>query len=135
VKPGWHREEKIVVNQYRVRAQQSLEFYTEERCYITELCNSGYNAGASLAIARVEGGITTQLHALTGTTETYIVIDGVGQMEVDGHTFAISAGDQVVIPPGVSQRVGNEGEADLRFYCLCTPRFQPECYVNLEAQA
>ena len=135
VVPGWRREEKIVVDEYLLRAQQSLEFYTEERCYITELCNSGYNAGASLAIARVEVGLTTQLHSLTGTTETYIVIDGVGQMEVDGQTFAISAGDQVVIPPGVSQRVSNEGESDLRFYCLCTPRFQPECYVNLESQA
>ena len=56
-------------------------------------------------------------------------------MEVDGHIFGISAGDQAVIPPGVAQRVTSEGEADLRFYCLYTPRFQPSGYVNLEAES
>ena len=124
-----------MVDEYLVSAEESLEFFTDYRCHITELCNSGHNTSASLAIARVEVGVTTQFHALTGTTETYIVIEGVGQMEVDGHIFVISACDQVVIPPGASQRVTNGGEADLRFYCLCTPRFQPGCYVNLEAQA
>ncbi len=111
----------------------SPEFYTDERCYITELCNTSHNPDASLAIARVEVGVTTQLHSLTGTQETYIVIAGHGQMEVDGRRFAIQPGDQVVIPPGVSQRVTSDGQEDLRFYCLCTPKFEPECYVNLEA--
>jgi mannose-6-phosphate isomerase-like protein (cupin superfamily) len=121
--------------EYLVKAEESAEFLTSERCYITELSNSTQNADASLAIARVKTGVTTQLHALTGTTETYIVIDGAGQMEVDGDLFGITAGDQVVIPPGVAQRVTGEGETDLRFYCLCTPRFQPGCYVNLEADS
>jgi mannose-6-phosphate isomerase-like protein (cupin superfamily) len=121
--------------EYFVKAEESVEFLTSERCYITELSNSAQNADASLAIARVETGVTTQLHALTETTETYIVIEGVGQMEVDGHLFGITRGDQVVIPPGAAQRVTSEGETDLRFYCLCTPRFQPSCYVNLEADS
>ena len=121
--------------EYLVKAEESIEFLTDERCYITELSNSAHNASASLAIARVEVGVTTQLHALTSTTETYIVIDGVGKMEVDGHSFGISAGDQVVIPPGIAQRVTSEGGVDLRFYCLCAPRFRPECYVNLEAES
>ena len=115
-----------------VKARGSAEFLTDERCHITELCNSSLNADASLAIARVEVGVTTQLHSLTDTAETYIVIEGLGRVEVDGKAFDISAGDQVVIPPGVAQRVTSVGDADLRFYCLCTPRFQVGCYVNLE---
>jgi mannose-6-phosphate isomerase-like protein (cupin superfamily) len=122
-----------VLEKYLVRAEESPEFSTGERCYITELCNSESNADASLAIARVEVGVSTQLHSLTATTETYIVIEGAGRMEVDGHEFAIGAGDQVVIPPGISQRVTSTGDADLRFYCLCTPRFLPQCYLNLDA--
>jgi mannose-6-phosphate isomerase-like protein (cupin superfamily) len=129
------KREDSVKFEYLVNAEESVEFLTSERCYITELCNSTHNADASLAIARVEVGITTQLHALTGTTETYIVIEGAGQVEVDGHLFGITRGDQVVIPPGVAQRITSEGETDLRFYCLCTPRFQPSCYVNLEADS
>ena len=122
-----------MLEKYLVRAEESPEFSTGERCYITELCNSESNADASLAIARVEVGVTTQLHSLTATAETYIVIEGTGRMEVDGLEFAISTGDQVVIPPGISQRVTNIGDADLRFHCLCTPRFLPQCYLNLEA--
>jgi mannose-6-phosphate isomerase-like protein (cupin superfamily) len=127
--------EHSVKFEYLVKAEEIAELLTSERCYITELSNSAKNADASLAIARVETGVTTQLHALTATTETYIVIDGTGQMEVDGQVFGIAAGDQVVIPPGVAQRVTSEGETDLRFYCLCTPRFQPGCYVNLETDS
>ncbi|MBO7004573.1 MAG: cupin domain-containing protein [Pseudomonadales bacterium] len=118
-------------SEYFVEAT-GLEFWTDERCYITELCNTDKLAESSLAIARVEAGVTTQLHALTGLTETYIVIEGSGQMEVADETFEINPGDQVVIPPGVPQRVTALNDQQLRFYCLCTPRFYPESYVNLE---
>lgn len=119
---------------YLINAQERAEFWTDERCFITELCNTEQLAGGSLAIARVQAGVTTQLHALTGVTETYIVIEGAGQMHVAGQEFAIQPGDQVVIPPGAAQQVtAHAGEVDLRFYCLCTPRFTADCYVNLEA--
>jgi mannose-6-phosphate isomerase-like protein (cupin superfamily) len=38
----------------------------------------------------------------------------------------------VVIPAGVSQQIQNEGQGDLVFYCICTPRFTPDCYEPLE---
>ena len=117
---------------YFVKRDESAEFWTDERCFITELCNTGLAPGASLAIARVESGVTTQLHSLTGLTETYVVIEGSALMEVDGNRFNIASGDQVVIPPGVPQRVTALGESDFWFYCLCTPRFCADSYVNLE---
>ncbi len=120
------------MREYLVKSDNAAEFWTAERCYITELCNTDCAPDGSLAIARVEPGITTQLHSLTGLTETYIVIEGCGQMEVDGNQFNIAIGDQVMIPSGIPQRVTALGESDLRFYCLCTPRFSPASYVNLE---
>lgn len=114
------------------RAEDAGEFWTDERCYITELCNTPGLPEGSLAIARVEPGVTTQLHALKGIKETYIVISGKGRMEVDGECFDIEPGDQVVIPAGISQRVTAISAEDLRFYCLCTPRFHPASYVNQE---
>ena len=116
-----------------VKSASSAEFWTDERCYITELCNTEALPDSSLAIARVEPGVTTQLHALEGITETYIVFQGTGLMDVAGETFDIGHGDQVVIPPGVSQRVTATSDQDLKFYCLCTPRFLPETYINLES--
>ena len=113
-------------------ATKTIEYFTEERCYITELCNSPISPNGSLAIARVPAGTTTQLHSLNGINETYIVIEGKGEVEVDGDLYSISAGDQVAIASGVPQRVTSLGENDLRFYCLCTPRFHPDSYINLE---
>jgi len=122
------------MSKFLVTNTGAKEFWTDERCYISELCNTDQLSEGSLAIARVEMGVTTQLHSLTGLIETYIVIEGHGLMEVNGDQFVIKSGDQVVIPAGASQRVSNQGDVDLRFYCLCTPRFYPQSYVNLEGR-
>lgn len=110
------------------------EFYTPERCHITELLNAPAEADVSLAVARVEPGVTTQLHALTGIVERYIVRKGEGIVEIDGVAHPLRLGDSALIPAGAAQRITNTGAGDLEFYCLCTPRFFPESYVNLEAE-
>ena len=120
-------------NPYFIKAQDTPEFGTGERCFITELCNTSAAPDASLAIARVAAGTTTQLHLLKRVTETCIVMAGCGDMEVDGQRFRIGVGDQIVIPAGVAQRVTALGDEDLRFYCVCTPRFTPGCYASLES--
>lgn len=108
------------------------EFWTEERCFITELHNADLSPDASLALARVPPGVETQLHSLTGVTEVYILRKGSGVIEVGGVQRRVAAGEQAVIAAGVAQRIRNDGADDLEFYCLCTPRFRPDCYVNLE---
>ncbi len=108
------------------------EFWTDERCYITELHNCDASPEASLAVARVEVGVTTQLHSLTGVIERYVLRQGEGILEVDGVKQKLRVGDQAVIPAGAAQRIENTGSVDLEFYCLCTPRFFPVSYVNLE---
>ena len=57
-------------------------------------------------------------------------------MELGGEpAFAIGPGDSVLIPAGLAQRVKNTRDEDLVFLCVCTPRFQPEQYVNMETEA
>ncbi|EKF19949.1 hypothetical protein NA2_06393 [Nitratireductor pacificus pht-3B] len=109
------------------------EFWTDERCYITELMNTPASPDASLAIARVEPGVTTQLHRLEGVCERYVVRKGEGIVEIDGKSHRLGPGDQAIIPAGAAQRITNTGGGDLEFYCLCTPRFLPESYVDLES--
>lgn len=109
------------------------EFWTDERLFITELHNCDESPEASLALARVQPRVTTQLHSLSGTVERYIVRAGEGIVEVDGERRPVAAGDQVVIPAGAPQRITNTGEGDLEFYCLCTPRFLVPAYVDLES--
>lgn len=116
----------------KIPARTQGEFWTGERCFITELLNDGASPETSLAVARVEPGVTTQLHRLDGVCERYIVRKGAGLLEVEGETRELRAGDSAVIPADAAQRITNTGEEDLEFYCLCTPRFRPEAYVNLE---
>jgi len=56
----------------------SPEFWTDERCFITECLNSNKVEEFSLAIARVKPSVTTQLHCLRNTQEIYIIRKGTG---------------------------------------------------------
>jgi mannose-6-phosphate isomerase-like protein (cupin superfamily) len=109
------------------------EHLTPERCYITELLNDADDPACSIARARVASGVTTQRHALDGITERYVILSGTGRMEI-GDQPATDVGPSTVvhIPASVAQRITNTGSVDLVFLCICTPRFTPESYRNLE---
>jgi hypothetical protein len=51
------------------------EYYTEERCYITELSNTPNDPDVSIARARVLPGVTTRWHRLRATTERYLMLE------------------------------------------------------------
>jgi mannose-6-phosphate isomerase-like protein (cupin superfamily) len=120
------------MNDNLIRASLTLEFPTRERLHITERLNDPAAPALSLADARVEPGVTTELHKLT-VDEWYVIHVGSGLMEVGGGTaFAVRQGDTVIIPAGTSQRISNTGKDDLQFQCICMPRFTPDSYEALE---
>ncbi len=111
----------------------SNEFFTPERCWILEVVNVPDDKAASIARARVEPGVTTQLHRLNGIDERYVVIAGKGIVQVgDSIKQVVEPGDAVVIPSGTPQQIANTGNSNLLFYCICSPRFTPDCYEALE---
>lgn len=115
------------------RAGTDEEFWTSERCFIRELINSESIPDFSLADSRVEPGITTELHSLS-VREWYYITQGSGLMEVGGGPqIEVGPGDTVEIPAGVSQRITNTGNDDLKLQCVCLPRFTPDCYQSLES--
>src|SRR5512137_1638809 len=92
------------------------EFYTSEKCYITELSNTPDDPDVSIARARVESGVTTRWHRLKGTFERYFVISGRGLVEVGDHApQEVTAGDIVLVPQMCPQRITNTGAEDLVF--------------------
>jgi len=112
--------------------QGDTEFWTRERCFITERINHQSIPEFSLADCRVEPGVTTELHCLD-VDEWYYIVAGSGSMEVGGGTpYAVIPGDCVAIVRGESQRISNTGGTDLVFQCVCIPRFQPQGYQPLE---
>ena len=115
-----------------IPSRKNQEIWTDEKCFITEVLNEELLPNISIAIARVLPGITTQLHALAGIEEVYIIRKGFGLAEVDGKQYKMALMDKLTIPADVTQRITNIGSVDLEFYCICYPRFAPENYVNCE---
>jgi len=111
----------------------SRVYYTEEHCHINELSNSASDEAVSIALARVAPGVTTRWHLLTGITERYVIQQGQGSVEV-GELPAQSLGphDVVLIPPGCRQRITNTGTEDLIFLAICSPRFLPGAYQDVD---
>jgi mannose-6-phosphate isomerase-like protein (cupin superfamily) len=109
------------------------EFYSPERCYITELSNTTDDPDVSIARARVQPGITTRWHRLKGIFERYYIVNGKGHVEVGSlPKQEVKAGDIVLIPPMCRQRITNTGSKDLIFLAICTPRFSNDVYEDIE---
>jgi mannose-6-phosphate isomerase-like protein (cupin superfamily) len=115
--------------------QQNLnnEFHIPENCYIIELYNTPDDPDVSIARARVEPGLTTRWHRLSGTAERYYIISGKGCAEIGKlPPQEVNAGDMVLIPPMCRQRISNIGSEELIFLAICTPRFSNDIYEDIE---
>ncbi len=110
------------------------EFEIEERCFIVEMLSAGADPSCSIARARVKPGVSTALHSVSGTVERYIILQGVGEVQLDrGPPQRVKAMDVVWIGAGVPQMIRNVSAVEgLIFLCVCTPGFHPEAFVNLE---
>jgi mannose-6-phosphate isomerase-like protein (cupin superfamily) len=111
----------------------SREYFFPEGCFITELSNTPDDPAVSIARVRVEPGKTTQWHRLRGVTERYVILEGIGRVEVGNlEPQVVNLGDTVIIPPGERQRISNIGENSLIFLAICSPRFEESAYVRGE---
>lgn len=113
----------------------SKEYYIDEGCYITEVSNSNDDPDLSIAHVRVEPGVTTKLHELINTIERYVLIKGVGVVEVSSlPKQKLNVGDVVIIPSKCSQRITNSGATDLIFLAICSPRFKTGAYREIDGK-
>ena len=109
------------------------EFYTAEKCYITELSNTTDDPDVSIARARVKPGVTTRWHRLHDTIERYYIVSGHGVVEIaELAPQEVYTGDMIYIPSLCRQRISNTGDEDLVFLAICTPRFTTEAYEDIE---
>jgi mannose-6-phosphate isomerase-like protein (cupin superfamily) len=116
-----------------LKTPESAEYYFEEGCFILELSNLEHDPQLSIARARVLAGMSTRLHRLSNLVERYVILSGVGRVEVgDLVPQTVSAGSVVIIPQYCPQKITNTGEDDLVFLALCTPRFQTQFYEDIE---
>ncbi|MEM1412390.1 MAG: cupin domain-containing protein [Pseudomonadota bacterium] len=109
------------------------EYFFDEGCHILEVLNTPGDPDVSIVRSRVEPGVTTRWHRLRGTAERYLIQAGIGDAYVgDGPSHRVAAGDVVLIPADVRQRIHNPGDSDLVFMAICSPRFTRDAYVDDE---
>jgi mannose-6-phosphate isomerase-like protein (cupin superfamily) len=118
----------VLVNHHR----EDREYFFDEGCFINELLNTPQDSAVSIARARVAAGETTRWHRLRGITERYLIVSGQGTASIGDEDIVLTAGDVVVIPAGVRQRIRNTGDEVLEFLAICTPRFVVGAYEDLE---
>lgn len=76
----------------------------------------------SLAEAVLEPGQATQRHYHAASEEIYVLLEGEGELEVDGDRRRVGPGDAVLIPPGARHQIRAEA-GGLRFLCCCAPPY------------
>jgi mannose-6-phosphate isomerase-like protein (cupin superfamily) len=77
----------------------------------------------SLAEATLEPGQATERHYHANSEEFYYVVDGSGQMELDGEMRPVRVGDAVLISPGAWHQIRADA-GGIRFLCCCSPPYR-----------
>ena len=77
----------------------------------------------SLAEASLTWEGSTQAHYHLLSEEFYFILEGRGDMTVDGATRAVGPGDAILIPPGAWHSIASKSASGMRFLCCCAPPY------------
>jgi mannose-6-phosphate isomerase-like protein (cupin superfamily) len=108
--------------------QECEEFVAGDGTILRELLHpakADLSLRYSLAHAIVRPGEESMPHRLK-TSEVYYIVEGSGDMLIDGESAPVSAGHTVYIPPNAVQYIRNTGTGDLKFLCIVDPAWRPE---------
>jgi mannose-6-phosphate isomerase-like protein (cupin superfamily) len=111
-----------------VRSRADAEpFTTKDGSTIRVLLDAeaGGATNQSLAEATLDEGRETERHYHARTEEIYVVLDGRGEIEVDGARRDVGPGDAILIPPGARHQIRAVG-GPIRFLCCCVPPYSHE---------
>ena len=75
----------------------------------------------SLAEATLPAGAATQRHYHRASEEFYFLLEGSGEMELDGETRVLHPGDAVLIPAGARHTI--TALSPVRMLCCCAPPY------------
>ena len=101
-------------------------FITKDGSEIRELLayrNSSIR-NQSLAEARLPPGRSTVAHRHAVTEEIYYVLEGHGDMRLEGEIQQVGPGDAIAIPPVTLHQMTNTGTTVLKFLCCCAPAYE-----------
>lgn len=80
----------------------------------------------SLAEVVIPPGKSSERHYHQELEETYYILHGQGEMEIDGEAFTLQPGDACLIEAGEAHQIFNREKEDLVFLAVCGPAWKPE---------
>lgn len=107
------------------------EILAGDHTYLKEVLhpsNDPLSLNFSLAHAYLKVGENSLPHQLSHS-ETYYILEGFGEIYVDGKMQTIEKGDIVYVPENAEQFVKNKGAVNLIFLCIVSPPWSPETEI------
>jgi mannose-6-phosphate isomerase-like protein (cupin superfamily) len=103
-------------------------FITADGSAIRELAGPSWTAARaqSLAEATVAPGAETADDYHPRTEELYMFVSGRGRMRLGAEEDDVVEGDCVVIPPGTTHKLFNDGPEPLVLLCCCVPAYSDD---------
>ncbi len=112
-----------------IRSRDRAEpFTTKDGSTIRELLGlpTSRVRNQSLAEATLDPGQAAERHYHRECEEIYYLVEGSGEMEVDGERARVGPGDAILIPPGAWHQIRADESGRLRFLCCCAPAYRHE---------
>ena len=106
----------------RNRERDAAPFVTKDGSTIREYFHSERQ---SLAEASLGPGASTQRHYHVASEEIYLMVEGSGELEVDGDRGRVGPGDAILIPPGAWHELTAAADG-VRLLCCCVPPYSDE---------
>ncbi|HKP54427.1 MAG TPA: cupin domain-containing protein [Chloroflexia bacterium] len=106
--------------------QECEEFVAGDETHLREIFHPDkepLSISYSLAHAFVRPGETSLPHKLR-TAEVYYILEGTGEMHVDGASAQVGPGHAIYVPPLALQHIRNTGDTDLMFLCIVDPAWR-----------
>lgn len=83
-------------------------------------------ANQSLAEATIGAGESTVRHYHREAEEIYYLVEGAGEIEIDGERAVVATGDAILIPPGAWHQIRAADAGPVRLLCACAPAYRHE---------
>src|SRR5438309_338778 len=97
---------------------------SEIREWAGPLAMPARNQSLAEATIPVDGATTAHYHRTT--EELYLVVEGLGRLEIDGERRELAEGDCALIAPGATHKLFNIGSRPLRVLCACAPAYSDD---------
>jgi mannose-6-phosphate isomerase-like protein (cupin superfamily) len=108
--------------QVRNRERDATPFTTKDGSTIREYVHTEVQ---SLAEASLGPGQATRRHYHARSEEIYLIVEGAGELEIDGEVRSVGPGDAILIPPGAWHQLIATA-AGTTLLCCCVPPYSDD---------